>query len=952
MRGWILMIGLVWAGVAQRCMAGDVVPPHLSWTEDPRTTVTISWQRDIPGRGTVQYGLTTNYGMSVSDAGGYVRHRITLRDLSPGQLYHYRLSSTDGFETRDCTFWTAPAATDSLHFVVHGDLQGGLDTNWARSVVGRIVSEAPQLVIQTGDLSDEMYSSDTWATWLQLFGVITDEWERVVFMPTAGNHDEPSNGNSFYWQMFMLPERPARARYYSYDAGNIHFAVLNCDIDIASQTNWLARDLQRAANDTNITWIIPYFHRPPYSWGGHEGNEAVKSNWCPVFVKYEADIVVSGHSHTYQRSVPIRGITYVVTGGGGAYLYSTSDDAGLAFHTTCYHHVSAQVTGSVMWYRGIRSDGQVFENLVITNEGRFVRVEPAFPRRGEPVKILYDNSWGSLSGAGTVYIHLGVDSFSGAMVSSAMTYNASAGLWEYQWTVPATTMRQLVWAFYDGGSTWDNNYTYNWQALLDRVEVLPSVPTAGAPATIRYEDELGPLAGRSPIYARVGFDDWRGGAGTDVVMTNNPAEGVLECSVAIPGHAGELSVVFHDGATWDDNDGIEWSADIAGATSAPPWRSLPLVVAGSPAVTTNPVTQNNVGDRVDFDLSGTPARPQEAGRGFGDFGEIYFNHDATNLYIGGVGMDLGGSNNVLVLFLGLDTLTDNARNLWHKTGKPNALDFMHNITFTEPLDVAIVLGSEWGDGPGYTNFTYGGYNFGQGIYYIGTNSSGFVTMASAGLSQFDGTGTTACVSGDDDGDERTDRWEACLPWSALNVTSGVAGVDCILLAGVIASQSTNGSDRYLSSTWLGGWKSGLSDEYGNNGYGVMVIEPLKVLLEHGDVDNDGLPDGWEHTHFGSAAGPGAGADDDGDLFDNWSEYVADTQPTNTASVFEAGVVTGGVGGVVLSWPGAAGRQYSVYRATNLMESFSLLATNLAGAAYTDGVSGVERSFYRLEVHKP
>ncbi len=926
----------------------EEVPLHLSWTEDPRTTVTLSWQRESPGRGTVQYGPTTNYGWSAADAGGYRRHIITLRGLVPGRLYHYSASSTDGFETPDRSFWTAPAATDSLHFVVHGDLQGGIDTNWARAVAARIRDEAPQLVIQVGDLSDEMYSEDTWATWRQFFSVATDELDRVVFMPAAGNHDEPSNGNSFYWRMFPLPERPARARYYSYDAGNVHFVVLNCDIDIASQTNWLARDLQAAANDTNVTWIIPYFHRPPYSWGGHEGNEEVKTNWCPLFVQYEADWVFSGHSHTYQRSVPIRGITYLVTGGGGAYLYSTSDDPGLAFHTTCYHHVSAQVTGAVMRVRGIRSDGQVFENLTITNEGRFVRTDPPFPLRGRPVTISYDNSRGSLSGAGTVYIHLGVDSFAGAMVSSPMTYNAGTGLWEYPWTVPATAMHRLAWAFHDGGGTWDNNYAYNWQALLGRVEILPAEPAAGSNVTIRYEDEIGPLAGSSPVYARIGFDGWARGPGADVVMTNNAAAGVLECNFALPGYATELDVVFHDGARWDDNDGIEWRAAVAGATSDPPWQALGLVVNGSPAVSTNPPQQNNIGDNFDFDLSGTPVGSRDARRGFGDFGEIYFNGDATNLYIGGVGMDLGGSNNVVVLFLGLDTLSDDAVNLWHKSGKPNTLDFMHNVTFTEPLDIAIVLGSEWGDGPAYTNFDYGGYNFGQGIYYIGTNSASFVPVSAAGLSQFDGTGTVACAANDADGNEWTDRWEARLPWSLLNVTSGVAGLDNILLAGVIASASTNGSDRYLSSTWLGARLSGMRDPYGNNGYGVMVIEPLKVLLEHGDCDDDGLPDGWEHANFGSAAGPGADDDNDSDGIGNGGEYIAGTEPTNRLSYFGAEVWSA-PGGFVISWPTAPGRRYDVETGDDLRVPFDPLATDLTGNSFTDSVIGVEKAFYRVKV---
>ncbi len=80
--------------------------------------------------------------------------------------------------------------------------------------------------------------------------------------------------------------------------------------------------------------------------------------------------------------------------------------------------------------------------------------------------------------------------------------------------------------------------------------------------------------------------------------------------------------------------------------------------------------------------------------GFGDGGSLWINHDETNLYLGAYGMDLGGSNNVLVLFLGLDTLADDAWNLWHLGGLPQALDQLHNLRFTEPMDVALVLGDQ------------------------------------------------------------------------------------------------------------------------------------------------------------------------------------------------------------------------------------------------------------------
>ncbi len=926
------------------------IPVLLSWTEDPQTTVTVSWERETPGRGTVHYGTTTNYGLWVSDPGGTRRHSITLRDLQPGTRCYYRASSTDGFESTPSSFVTAPTPTGTLHFVVHGDLQGGVDTNWARTVVERILEEAPPLVIHLGDMADEWSQPELgFGTWSQFFNVVTDELERVVFMPTVGNHDDPKNPNAHYWRIFDLPPRPANGSYYSYDVGNVHFVVLNSDVDVPGQTNWLARDLQAAANDTNTVWIVPYLHRPPYSWGYRPGEDEVKTNWCPVFVRYEADIVFSGHSHNYQRIIPIRGVRYFVAGLAGGTPYTT--DVPRAEHeyaTTCYHHVSCHVTGAVLNLRGIRSDGLVFDRVAFTNAGRFVRVEPAYPRRGETVKIHYRASRGPLFYASPVYIHLGLDAFASAVVDAPMTYNASSGLWEYEYVVPQAATSRVAFVFHDQDATnWHNNYDHNWQVLLDRVTFAPAAPTAGTSVAIRYEADMGPLRGSPQVYAHIGFDTWAFVVEAGLPMTNTSGA-VWECAYPLPPWAGQVDVAFNNGTDWDTDYGRDWSARVTGAAEAPPWRPLPLVVPGTPVITTNPpAVQNNPGDHFDFNTAGTPLCASDADAGFGDFGEIYFNHDSSNLYVGGIKADLGGTNNVFILFLGLSTLTDDAWNLWHKSGLPNALDHLHNVEFTEPMDIAIVYGDEFGDEANDTNFTYGGYNFGQGVYYLSTNSASFAAVPGARLSQFDGTGTTACATSDDDGDRQTERWEAGLPWSSLNASSATSLMH-LLVAGVIGSDSTDGTNRYLSATFNGHRGRGAKDGFGQFARNFVTLVPAQVWLEHGDYRGDGVPNAWRHEHFGSVAGPRGDEDSDGDDCDNWSEFVAVTEPTNAASYFEAVAAATGEG-FVISWPGATARLYSVYRSTHLLSGFSPLAADMSACSYTDSVSSLQGACYRVGV---
>jgi hypothetical protein len=271
---------------------------------------------------------------------------------------------------------------------------------------------------------------------------------------------------------------------------------------------------------------------------------------------------------------------------------------------------------------------------------------------------------------------------------------------------------------------------------------------------------------------------------------------------------------------------------------------------------------------------------------------------------------------VLVVFLGFDAVAGDADNLWHKSGPPLALDDLHNLVFTEPMDLAIVLGDEFGDGPAYTNFTYAGYNFGQGVYRIGTGSGVFEPVVDAGLSQFDGSGSDGVVTEDDDGNRWTDRWECRLPWSSLGM-AGPHDADCLTVAAVIGNDSTSGPDRYLSSVVIGDHVYGARDGLGNAGFNVLNLTPRQVLLPHADVDANGLPNGWSQTHFGSPTAPDPTGDGDGDHMTHLEEYWAGTDPGSEAD-YPAIFWEPDADSTQLLWQGRAGRTYQVFRVTNLM----------------------------------
>lgn len=171
----------------------------------------------------------------------------------------------------------------------------------------------------------------------------------TILMPALGNHDI-MRGDQDEILTILGRERA----WYSQRVGNALVIVLDSNVpDDPEQLTWL--DAELAASQDR--WIIVAMHHPPYSAGAHGSSRNVREAFTPLFEKYGVDLVLAGHDHDYQRSNPINGVTYVVSG-AGAKLRPTGSADFTAESASVYHYVelsigAESISGTVFGLDGI-----------------------------------------------------------------------------------------------------------------------------------------------------------------------------------------------------------------------------------------------------------------------------------------------------------------------------------------------------------------------------------------------------------------------------------------------------------------------------------------------------------------------------------------------------------------------------------------------------------------------
>ncbi len=271
----------------------------------------------------VGYGQDLAEVRQKDEVGAFFMNEIELGGLSAGTCYRYRL----GDEERAGRLCTARAPGQPFSFIALGDSA----VRWkdAQKVVAQAVSQPSDFTLHTGDIQYYASLLESWQEWM---GEMAPLLRHGAFAPSIGNHEDEIEGEfqNYYARLFEKPGQTDTSRWYRFASGGVHFFSLDTESPLVAgseQLQWLQSELQVAGATAGFRFSVAYFHKPIWTLGRHAPLMNVRAALEPLFTAHGVKLVLMGHNHSYERFEK-DGITYVVTGGGGAPLYDVNESVG------------------------------------------------------------------------------------------------------------------------------------------------------------------------------------------------------------------------------------------------------------------------------------------------------------------------------------------------------------------------------------------------------------------------------------------------------------------------------------------------------------------------------------------------------------------------------------------------------------------------------------------------
>lgn len=248
-----------------------------------------------------------------------------------------------------------------FRFVAYGDTRfhDPKDTEAANPVVRNALVQAiaeanPLFISFSGDVVYNGYDPDDWKVWDSETSIWREK--RIPVFPALGNHDLHGDQKIALANYFARFPDLSNSRYYSVRAANTLMLVLDSSLDELSgaQAQWLTQKLDTLPADVDFVFLV--LHHPPYTsssdakkYGGGHSARGQEQMLAKMLESRQSNmrariVVFAGHVHNYERHEH-GGVTYFVTGGGGAHAYPIERGVGDPYQSkeVNYHYLLVEV---------------------------------------------------------------------------------------------------------------------------------------------------------------------------------------------------------------------------------------------------------------------------------------------------------------------------------------------------------------------------------------------------------------------------------------------------------------------------------------------------------------------------------------------------------------------------------------------------------------------------------
>lgn len=386
----------------------------LTWQGDPARSQAVSWRTDSSvTRAVAQIAEASADPRSVrgartvtatttpltTDLGSAHYHTASFADLQPSTKYAYRVG--DGVNWSEWIhFRTASASPEPFSFIYFGDAQNEIKSLWSR-VIREAYSDLPdaRFIIHAGDLVNRANRDAEWGEWFQAGGWVN---AMVPSIPSPGNHEYEGSAAgrqlSRHWRpQFALPTHgPSGLEETAYfiDYQGVRIISLNSNERREAQVPWLEALLR----DNPNRWTVITFHHPIYASARGRDNAELRKLWQPLFTRYNVDLVLQGHDHTYARGNVPTGLNQREADSGTVYVVSVSGPKMYAVQREPWMRRTAEDTqlyqlitidGSRLRYEARTATGETYDAFDLQKRPRggnrlIERVPKGVPERRRP----------------------------------------------------------------------------------------------------------------------------------------------------------------------------------------------------------------------------------------------------------------------------------------------------------------------------------------------------------------------------------------------------------------------------------------------------------------------------------------------------------------------------------------------------------------------------------------